>query len=200
VVEVVMWSSGGGCEVGGGSARGRWWLKSKSGRDRVLMKHPDGVKRDICQIHACESQRLGKNIMRHGHNVTSAFRRLEYIEHLAYARPEQFRHCPLAEYLHTIFHQRHRINPGSGNSPGKNRHDGGGIGVKGFGHGLYLVWSEDGGGVELKTLICQISYQRNRRVSAGIRNRYLHINIVLPPADLVSLAVHLGKLVRENLK
>src|SRR5947207_12670955 len=102
--------------------------------------------------------------------------------------------------MQCVSHDWFRINPGIGNSTGKNRDDRGRVRIENCGHGLYLSPSQDSRDVESNALVRQVLYKRNSRVSPRICDWYLDIDVALPAADFASLKPHLSKLIGANFK
>ena len=62
--------------------------QAKTGCHSIRVEHAHSIERELREVHPAKLENLRKDLMRHRYDVTSAVARLEYIEHLAYARPE----------------------------------------------------------------------------------------------------------------
>src|SRR6266404_2649313 len=131
----------------------RWacCLKLESRGDRVLVKHPDGIERELGQIHSAQFGDLVENVVRHGDDIAPALRGLEDIEHFAHASPEQLRLRQVAQHRQRIFHQRHRIHASIGDASGEHGNDTRHLALHRFRYAFHLLPGKDRGKVQPHT-------------------------------------------------
>ena len=63
----------------------------KASGSRIGGEHFHGIERKGRQLDSHEFLGLAKNVMRHGHDITTAFISLKNVQHLAHAGPQKLR-------------------------------------------------------------------------------------------------------------
>src|SRR5262249_11449122 len=86
----------------------------------IVVKHFDRVERVVVEVFANERELL-ENVVGDGDDVAADFVRLNHVEELTWAGPDQFGSRRRFEDLEGFGHVRYRIATGVGDTPGKDR-------------------------------------------------------------------------------
>src|SRR5579875_387245 len=174
-------------------------LQLKTGLERILMEHFDGIQRVFLEIAADQAEFL-QHVMGDRNDMASNGVSLKKVEQLARAGPYQLDIGKSLEEFHRLAHHGHRVTAGVSDPPGKDRDVGGWRMLEGWCDMLDLIESQEGGKVEFDAPRGQPFHQLAAGGGAGVGNGNFDVNVVSPSGDLPRLPFHLLELVGENLE
>src|SRR5215472_14380876 len=136
-----------------------YYSKHKSCGPSVRIEHFHCLQGIVVEILS-DKVKLDQNVVCHCNDMAADCVRLEDIEQLARACPNQFGIRRLSEAANCLGHQRHRIDASIGDATRKDRDIGRSATLHRVDHGSYLFEREKRRDVEWNAFLCQPRAQR----------------------------------------
>src|SRR5579885_734459 len=174
-------------------------LELVAGALRVAAEHGYRLARVLGQVLANERQ-LGQQIGGEGDDVAAGLIRLDDVEQLARAGPQQLSLRMRAQQRHCLADHRHWIAPRVGHAPGEQRDDGRYPVVDCFRHLLDLRERQQCSDVDLHARAGEPPDELVCALAARVRARNLDVDVRPPAGDLARLPLHLTRLVGDHLE
>src|ERR1700678_607221 len=173
--------------------------RGESRRNRIAIKHPHGIERILVQVVTDERQ-LFQYVAGCRNDVTADTVRMENIEHLTGACPDELSLRKRFEHLNRVGHERQGVHARISDASRKHGDKAGDLRTQ-RGHDFPdLRQGHDGGDVELDTPAGEPANQRIAWLASRIRDRNLHVHIVRPARDLQRLTFHLSEFIAYHFE
>src|SRR5262245_3845856 len=151
-------------------------LDGEAGGDRVAPEHLDGLQRIGVEILVDQAQ-LVEDVVGHRDDVAADGIRLEDVEQLARAGPDELGLGTVAQNFYRLGHQWHRVDAGVGDAAGKYRHDRGRLRRQTGGNAADLIERQDSGDVEDDTVVRQLANEIAGKFLARVGDGNLDVDV-----------------------
>ena len=125
---------------------------------------------------------------------------MENVNDFARAGPEEFGFGLALEQRYAGAHEGHWVHAGVGDAAGEDGDDGRDGGIEGVGDAANLREGEEGGDVEFHAEETELFDEREARLTLGVGDRNLRVDVGGPRGDFQGLALHVYDVVGEDLE